>query len=457
MWIYLPSTSSPSAPAPSTPSLSASSWQFQALALSVTLSETHSAPGVWFRRWKRDAWLRLLCSRMCEPSTAAAGVDAWIASLRGSRASRSRAPGSGSGATTRGTSSRTSSASPMKAKPESSGSKTYQDSSQLQLFSTTQSASGTLPISLPLHGKRETRGTVGALTLIARGYTGVYSENAASPHCSMSSASWSAMVTERRGDCSRRRKSGRLTRESGCSSWPTPDVGEVDGGRSARGQSKPGRQSLKAAASEAWPTPRSEDSESCQQQTAGKADSLTDASRMWTTPNVPNRGKESKESKESRGSGGVDLQTQADAWRNEWRTPMAETRNRSSPGATLRRMEAGKQIALEGQVLATWPTPKGKDHKGQSQRGEHGLGDALANMAENTSQSSLPAQQTASDGSKSSKQTRRLNPRFVAWLQGWPLIVGIGSEHWGTVVSRFRSRMRTELSRLHSGLEVDAA
>jgi hypothetical protein len=40
--------------------------------------------------------------------------------------------------------------------------------------------------------------------------------------------------------------------------WPTPDVGEVTGGRSRRGQSKPGRESLKAAV--LWPTATAGDS-----------------------------------------------------------------------------------------------------------------------------------------------------------------------------------------------------
>lgn len=82
--------------------------------------------------------------------------------------------------------------------------------------------------------------------------------------------------------------------------------------------------------------------------------------------------------------------------------------------------------------------------------------DALANMAENVP-SSLPAPQTATAGAKSSSTTRRLNPRFVCWLMGWPLIVGTGSERWETEWSLFKARMRSQLSRLRSGLETEAA
>ena len=459
MWLYVPTTSSPSAPAPSTPSLSESSWQFRALASSVTLSETHSAAGSWYRRWKRDAWLQRLCSRMCEPSTAEDSVDSWIASQLVFRANHSPALASDSEATIHDTCSRTSSGSQLSLRPKSSGSRTSPDSSQLPLFCTNPKSSLTLPNSLRLRGLRETRGTVGALTLTERGYTGVYSENAASPHCCMSSASWKEQVTERRGACSRRRKSARRTSGSVCSSWPTATEGDSTNTRNATAgrNGPPGHAGVTLVdAITTWPTPRAADSESCGNHPEA-TDSLTGATRLWTTPNVPNRGKESKES--TRGSKtGVDLQTQADMWQ----TPRAGENEETPETYQARRMRMtpadrpGETGTLSLQV-GSWPTPKGRDHKGQSQRGEHGLGDALANMAENTCQSSRLDPQTGTHGSESSKQTRRLNPRFVTFLMGWPLIVGIGSERWETAWSVWRQRMRTELSRLNSGMEADAA
>jgi hypothetical protein len=63
-----------------------------------------------------------------------------------------------------------------------------------------------------------------------------------------------------------------------------------------------------------WPSPRSEDSESCGNH-PNATDSLTGAITLWSTPNVPNRGRESQASKDSRpNSGGIDLQTQVDNW-----------------------------------------------------------------------------------------------------------------------------------------------
>ena len=58
---------------------------------------------------------------------------------------------------------------------------------------------------------------------------------------------------------------------------------------------------------------------------------------------------------------------------------------------------------------------------------------------------------TSTPGPESSPQTRRLNPRFVCFLMGWPMIVGTGSAPWAMEWCRFKSRMRSQLSRLLSG------
>ena len=221
--------------------------------------------------------------------------------------------------------------------------------------------------------------------------------------------------------------------------WPTATEGDADSAARHTTMAeamKPGTSLTDA--SRLWPTARSEDSESCGNH-PDATDSLTGAVSLWNTPNVPDRGKESKESKERRGAGGIDLQSQVDLWQTP-QTPKGGGSGRSGD-------RIGEPL-LDGQARA-WPTPKSRDHKGQSQRGEHGLMDALANMAEN-SPCSLPAPATETAGEKSSRPIRRLNPRFVAYLMGWPLIVGTGSERWVTEWSRFKSRMRGELSRLLS-------
>ena len=51
---------------------------------------------------------------------------------------------------------------------------------------------------------------------------------------------------------------------------------------------------------------------------------------------------------------------------------------------------------------------------------------------------------------RSSKSTRRLNPRFVTWLMGWPLTdSGFSAMEW----SHYRPRMRSYLYGLLSNIK----
>ena len=68
-------------------------------------------PQHWSREWAKGSWLRLLSGTTLPPSTADAGVDAWISSLRATRASLSAPQVGVVGTMTRDTSGRTSHAS----------------------------------------------------------------------------------------------------------------------------------------------------------------------------------------------------------------------------------------------------------------------------------------------------------------------------------------------------------
>lgn len=103
MWLYFPSTSSPSAPAAPV-SISASSWQFQVLEASAWWRGKPSPARSWWQRWNKDCSLKLLCGAMPEPSTADHGAALWMASLAASRASRTALPDEKAEATTRATS-----------------------------------------------------------------------------------------------------------------------------------------------------------------------------------------------------------------------------------------------------------------------------------------------------------------------------------------------------------------
>lgn len=99
MWLYLPSIPSPSAPESAGLTLG-SVWQFRTLARSVTWRGKQLPPRAWLRRLKRDGFIRLLSGLTCEPLMLARGADAWISSLRATRAKETALPESGSASLT---------------------------------------------------------------------------------------------------------------------------------------------------------------------------------------------------------------------------------------------------------------------------------------------------------------------------------------------------------------------
>lgn len=109
MWLYIPqSASSLSTPSPYAQVagglISASNWQFQAIARSLTWRGKPSHALIWSRRWNKVFWLRRLCGAMPEPFLADSFAAAWIASLAVSHANRTRLPESASDAKTSATS-----------------------------------------------------------------------------------------------------------------------------------------------------------------------------------------------------------------------------------------------------------------------------------------------------------------------------------------------------------------
>lgn len=114
MWLHVPGcTFSNSAP-DTAGSLSDSDSPSHRLEQSVTWRGKHTPSRFWSRRWSVGGWIRLLSGATLPPSTASCGVERWISSLRGFRASRSAQPASdsakptsdGSGPTSRGSSAR---------------------------------------------------------------------------------------------------------------------------------------------------------------------------------------------------------------------------------------------------------------------------------------------------------------------------------------------------------------
>ena len=200
MWVYVPSTTSASVPGEAD-LISASSWQIQALARSCWSRGKPSPARSWLTRWSRAGWLRLLCGRMPEPSTAAHGVALWMASLAASRASLIPSPGDSLARTTNAT------------------------------FGQTPAASSSSPA----------RG--GASSRTSRGC----SPRAAQNGFGETFTDWASRL---RADCSRRRKSARAMGGNGSSSsrWPTPAVADTTGGRMTRSGDRSGEMLLKGQA-----------------------------------------------------------------------------------------------------------------------------------------------------------------------------------------------------------------
>jgi len=233
-----------------------------------------------------------------------------------------------------------------------------------------------------------------------------------------------------------------------------------------------------------WPTPRSEDSESCGNH-PGAVDSLTGATRQWATPNArddhnPSTPDSPRTARKLEQGWTIDLNEQA-AW---WTTPQAHDAAGGNPervgrfgtkhgGANLaddvtlwktpdvpnggRTMSAAdvaangatdkgkRQVGLENQArfanfAATqsthppsatvaptvkekaWPTPKSRDSK--SAEGEAGMMRQSPDLNVIACRSSLLAPETPTHGSESlpsgPTSRRRLNPNFVDWLMSLP-------------------------------------
>ena len=190
MWI-IPKQLHTSASALGTKALGLDSEEFsQICERSLTWRGKDSLSRTWLQRWKRENWMRHLCSRTLRPSLTESFVDVWTSSLEDSRVSHSQLLESVKQLKTQDTCSHTSETESGTANLELFSSKTLKESSQ------------------------------------PRQQTG-------SQFYNMSFENWKAWVTEQRQEYSVRLKSARLTRESESSSlgWPTSRTSDAEGGR----------------------------------------------------------------------------------------------------------------------------------------------------------------------------------------------------------------------------------
>lgn len=213
-------------------------------ALWCTLSGTPTQRPLSWRGWKTRPWSQRLSGTISRPSMAQRGVDAWISSLRASRASRGATPDPDSEPTTNDGSGPQSRGSFATWTPEPSSWRTSQASflEDLNTFS----------------------------------------------------GPWPSSGSMRSGACSERPTLARPIDGSDSGFWPTPDASVANDGEGVSTWSK--RRDIQrglgrngngmgmplSIAAQMWPTPRAEDAESAGNH-PGAQDSLTVPVRLWPT------------------------------------------------------------------------------------------------------------------------------------------------------------------------------
>lgn len=271
---------------------------------------------------------------------------------------------------------------------------------------------------------------------------------------------WPDSGTTRNGCASELRISEPPICESGFSSWPTATA--HDDGKSPEAHlrmkqrmgERDGTHANRTAITslavkvQTWPTARREDGESAGNH-PGATDSLTGATRNWATPRTITGGGESAERKQELGreeSGGGDLQSQSE----HWPTPNVPNGGRTSNTTSQREDGSKRQVDLAAiaplwQTPATdsfrsrggdrkdemgldqqarslgWMTPNSRDWKSET-GSENNTHDKTPNLSRQVYR--LHPDQQTNDGPPSSGSAptsrRRLNPRFVEWLMGFP-------------------------------------
>ena len=198
-----------------------------------------------------------------------------------------------------------------------------------------------------------------------------------------------------------------------------------------------------ARTAELWPSPiATEARQGFQDRTRGKKgkqESLTTRTVRWPTPNV--RDHHAQGLTHNTAARSSSLATMVARDKELWPTPRTITGGAES---AQRKKELGRRNSGGGDLQAaakTWPTPRTSDYK-SGQVSEKTFSKNSRPLNEVACHCSHLVPETPKCGRKSSKMTRRLNPRFVTWLMGWPLTdSGFLATEW----SHYRQRMRSSL------------
>jgi hypothetical protein len=314
-----------------------------------------SAAPTWLRRLKKDAWMTRLSTRILKPSLHESFEEKYTASLEDIHVSPSVA----------------------------------QESEKERK---TQDTCG--PTSESMSGQLDLFGAFSRMSEVTPRWG--YGES-----CPI----WKKMVTERSGDCSRRRKQARLTNASDASSWPTP----LEDDSSNVNPSAKRRTSLVKEVRSNWVTPNSRDwkdsvTKLAKDRKDGKKrnDQLPRqiAEQNWATPQSrDHKSAEPKEKWEARAKlqaeKGVNLHLPLN-------TQCHHIMEEQHPGPP-----APEKSSTSGKNHGSWPTPNTSDQYNP-------------NIPHDVGRSYLRTESLPEDQRKPNP-TMKLNPNWVEQLMGLPI------------------------------------
>ena len=423
-WLFIPLSSAPASACLEKDCEPGSTTWASRIAPSATLSGKLTQPQSWLRVWKKAPWMQRLSGPTFSPSTLYAGVDAWISSLRDSRAKTSASRVGGPGL--------------MAPAPDSSSTSSTTPTLAVRQDSFWRTSAASLLPPPPLWTKPK-----------------AISKSARLP------ASWENWPTAggmRNGSLFQRLTWAPATDASGGSAspgaWLTP-AGLA--GLDHTGKAGAGGEFAQQATR--WQSPQTSDGNGPREPDGKRSLGLNTQTTHWPTPDAGMYAGSNRSQ-----SPGAAVRPAISLAATQWPTPGAAVIDaKAEPPVMEYRKATDPQIGLADVAVhcfepsapvSAWPTPAARDAKGPNSEAHvttNGTGrmhmDQLANFVAYSPQvQQTPAGQPSSPSTPSSR--RHLNPIFGAWLMGWPSAWVIAEPHASSALATesWRSALQQHLS-----------
>lgn len=439
MWLHIPSTCFPCA-AELMASVLPSNLLYHRLARFAMSRGKRIASKSWSGACKKASWMNARFGATLKHSVARVGVARWIASLRAIRASRSALPESNLQKPIHGICGRTLLESLASASRRSSSLKTSPAMSLL--------VCPTLPLTCEGWG----------LSCLDRSCLQLQTwerPSAVSGYSSLLTKWGTPRESEHKEPvCSEQAKAkGFVALCEQARNFPTTQDAKQAGSKNAD------RMTLTQAVKQMWPTPYGMANTDASGHEAGAAGEFAKAVEqtveLWATPNatVANDGespstflKRQAGLKETANNGngcGTPLAIMASLFGQDHAQIAEPTKENGTPPI------AQGRIGATVEAMEQWASASASDHKGSSKPGQRR--GQLSEQTETTeSITGLQVQPPEASGSESLPSgqisRRRLNPRFVEWLQGlqsgWVQLEPMSCEAWETWLCQSRERLR---------------